>query len=95
MNVRDKVLSGFDSYFPPAKKQYFSQLPIPVCTENPSLETRMVELPDWASDIGAESKSGLLVPLCCMTNPAEAGWESVDWWYAAFLLMTCNAERLH
>ena len=53
------------------------------------LKMHAVILPEWASSSGVDG---------CLLVPAEAcafgtGWESVDWWLAAFLLLECWHER--
>jgi len=73
----------------------FTELPIPEVTGNPDQQTIMVELPDWAHDLGVGSPPGILVPTSCIAEPEKAGWENVDWWRATFLLMTCQAEQVH
>jgi hypothetical protein len=95
MNVRNEILLRFKHYFPVNKKPLFCQLPIFESNRAPCAENRLVELPEWAADLGLGPRPGLQVPICCLVNPEKLEWARVDWWRAAYLLMISNAERLH
>lgn len=54
------------------------------------LRLQAVALPDWAASCGVDG---------CLLVPKEAcptgfGWQSVDWWLGAFLLLECWHERV-
>jgi hypothetical protein len=93
MKARDQLLHSFDKYFPREVSYYFNELPIPSSSNGTFSEISRIELPNWARDLGVESPAYLLVPSCCVCGHVDPVWENVDWWRAAFLLMTCSAER--
>lgn len=95
INIRDQLLSHFVRYFSAAQRQYFIELPIPVSHRTSDTENTLVEVPEWADDLGLGAIPSLRVPKCCLVSPENPQWNNVDWWRAAFLLMTCDAERLH
>ena len=90
--VRDRVLSTAPGYFPVESIPLFVDLPIPASRVTSSVTASLVKLPEWAQDLGVGTTPGLLVPDYCIDNPADPDWRKVDWWLAAFQLVTCQAE---
>lgn len=95
MFIRDQILYHFERYFPTTHRHHLIQLPIPVshCISNAG--NRLIELPEWANDLGLGDIPSLLVPQCCVVSSGKPQWDNVDWWRAALLLMTCDGEILH
>jgi len=93
MTPRNQILAVAENYFPKQCWHFFESLPIPVSYSEDTNETWLVELPDWARDIGVGVKASLLVPASCITQETNQDWNSIDWWRAAFELITCANER--
>lgn len=59
------------------------------CKITGCLELREIGLPEWALSCGIEGT--ILVPVEACSN--GSGWDQVDWWLAAFILLECWHER--
>ena len=68
-------------------------LPLAQCGADPTMRLTTVALPDWASDIGAGEKPGLLVDSCCVIPGQGPAYERCDWLLAAFLHLEGWLER--
>jgi hypothetical protein len=98
--TRDYVLQALGRYWPRGSEAV-GALPIPRAAEHgqPALPPpmEMVELPQWAKDVGVEG--GLLVPAqvvfppCC--DGAQPAWTRTDWLRAAHWHLDATAERAY
>jgi len=90
--MKQHLLSALGAYWP-AGREVVASLPI-VAARPPeisgALSLQAVTLPEWGASCGVDGI--LLVPMeACQ---AGDGWEQVDWWLAAFLLLECWHERV-
>ena len=79
----------------PNRAEAILELPIPIASQSesqplpPHLE--MVELPEWARDLGVEGK--ILIPLHCMAERGVPLWRQVDWLGAVQWYLNGESER--
>lgn len=90
--MREKVLHCAKIYFPPDSLRHLSLLSIPTSCTNSENTTALITLPHWASDLGVGEYSSLLIPAHCICEGDGPNWQNVDWWRAAFEMMTNQAE---
>jgi len=93
---RQYVVDTLSSYWHD-KNDWISRLPVPEITPPfpLSLPPKMdlIQLPDWANDVGVEGK--LLVPCWANKSGNETAWNQTDWFSAAFWYLNGSAERAH
>jgi hypothetical protein len=66
---------------------------VPAAGEPPAHGLRLVELPEWASDLGVGSPSAIPVDPCCILPGDGPAHERCDWLSAAFLHLEGWLER--
>ena len=69
-----------------------SKLPCKVSNLPISFESKRIELPEWAKDLGVGESAYIVIPEHCYCKSDIPGWESVDWFRALFDMATCQME---
>lgn len=95
MNYKQTILQIANKYF---ETHHKTQAKWPIfynSDKKPTSKVTEITLPEWAHHIGvtAEDKKSkiLLVPTHCVKDHS-AYWQEVDWWRAAFDLLTMQAQ---
>jgi hypothetical protein len=97
--IKQHVLSSLHRYWP-ENSQVIAELPINTEETNLSIQLPLrltvVKLPEWANDACVDGE--LLIPAellsNCSNNYHADRWLTVDWFYAAFLMLEAWHERV-
>jgi hypothetical protein len=90
--IRQHVLSALKRYWRQGQSSV-EVLPVPVQSSvhiSLPLQLVSIKLPEWASSAVVDDE--ILVPQEALKSSGR-GWQHVDWWLAAFLLLECWHER--
>lgn len=97
LEKREYILDELSIYWPFGRK-IISDLPIAAIGSSNSEpgnppECRLVNLPEWATDLGVAGQ--LLSPEFLISPGVLPEWQRTDWFKVAFWYLHCVAERAH
>lgn len=89
---RSWVIDTGVRYWPGASRQQISDLVLPDVSWRPSRRCVLVELPDWAADLGVGAPASLLVDAAAIADSEGPVFDRCNWLAAAFLFLSGGQE---
>lgn len=87
------VLEAGSRYWPGNSRELIASLALPDVSWEPSRRCVLVELPDWAADIGVGQPASLLVDSAALASGEGSEFDRCNWLAGAFLFLSGAQER--